>query len=93
MTILFDIGHGMRLWLKVFGYEGRRTGGNLPEVFKYQPKLIGPSEEQALVARIREFSFTPKALANCSPKLTTVGSNPQNFVQPSLAERVIPAHA
>ena len=31
--------------------------GNVPEGFKYRPALIGPTEEDALVARIRELPF------------------------------------
>ena len=57
MTILFDIGHVMGLQFNFFEQEGRRTNGNLPEGFHYQPELIGPSDESALVARIRELPF------------------------------------
>ena len=57
MTILFDIGHVMGSQLKFFEREVRRTRGDLPEGFQYQPELIGPSEEHELVARIRELPF------------------------------------
>lgn len=35
----------------------RETRRNVPEGFQYQPALIGPSDEDALVARIRELPF------------------------------------
>lgn len=43
MKILFDISYVIK--------------GNFPEGFRYQPELIGASEEAALVARIRELPF------------------------------------
>ena len=47
----------MRLQFDFFEREGRKIRGNLPEGLHYQPDLIGPSEEDALVARIRELPF------------------------------------
>ena len=57
VTILFDIGQGMGLQFNFFEQEGRRTGGNFPEGFQYRPELIGPHDQDALVARIRELPF------------------------------------
>jgi len=47
----------MGLQFNFFEQEGRRTGGNFPEGFQYRPELIGPRDEEALVARIRELPF------------------------------------
>ena len=47
----------MGLQFDFFEHEERRTSGNFPEGFHYQPELIGPSEEDALVTRIRELPF------------------------------------
>ena len=47
----------MGLQFNFFEQEGRRTGGNFPEGFQYRPELIGPHDEDALVARIRELPF------------------------------------
>jgi alkylated DNA repair dioxygenase AlkB len=33
------------------------TASNLPEGFRYRPELIGPAEEEALVARVRALPF------------------------------------
>ena len=57
MTILFNIGDGMGLQFNFFEQEGRRASGNLPEGLHYQPELIGPSDEEALVTRIRVLPF------------------------------------
>ena len=48
MTILFDIGY-------VSGKK--KTGTTVPEGFRYQSDLIGPADEEALVARISELPF------------------------------------
>lgn len=47
----------MSLQFDFFERAGRGTSGNSPEGFHYQPELIGPSEEDSLVARIRELPF------------------------------------
>jgi alkylated DNA repair dioxygenase AlkB len=47
----------MGLQFNFFEHERRRTRGNLPEGLHYQHELIGPSVEDALVARIRKLSF------------------------------------
>ena len=45
--------------LDIFGGAGgaRRTAGELPEGFLYEPELIGPEEEAALVASVRGLPF------------------------------------
>ena len=57
VTILFDIGHVMGLQFNFFEQERLRASGNLPEGLQYQPELIGPAGEDALVAHIRELPF------------------------------------
>ena len=44
VTKLFDIGHGMSLQFNFFEHE-RRSKGNFPEGFHYEPALIGPADE------------------------------------------------
>jgi alkylated DNA repair dioxygenase AlkB len=34
-----------------------KTVSNLPEGFRYQPELIGPADEESLIARVRELPF------------------------------------
>lgn len=50
VTNLFNIGHAMEL----------QFSWNFPEGFEYQPAIIGVSEEEALVARIRELPTVGK---------------------------------
>lgn len=57
MTFLFNIDHVMGLQFNFFEENKRETSRNVPEGFHYQPALIGPSDEDALVARIRELPF------------------------------------
>ena len=57
VTILFDIGYVMALQFNFSEHKGRRTSGSFPEGFHYQHELIGPSAENALVARLRELPF------------------------------------
>ena len=57
VTILFNIGHVMAVQFNFFEQQGRRTSGNLPQGLHYRPELIGPSDEDALVAHIRELPF------------------------------------
>lgn len=47
----------MALQFNFFEHEGRRTSGNAPEGFLYHRSLLGPSDEEALVAHIRELPF------------------------------------
>jgi hypothetical protein len=57
VTKLFNNGHVMGLQFTFFEQEEGRTSGNVPEGLHYRPELIGPSDEDALVARIRELAF------------------------------------
>ena len=41
----------------LFGGRGDAPAPNLPEGFRYRPELIGPEDEAALVARVRELPF------------------------------------
>ncbi|HEV2764044.1 MAG TPA: alpha-ketoglutarate-dependent dioxygenase AlkB [Pyrinomonadaceae bacterium] len=45
--------------LDIFGGAGRarQTAAELPEGFRYEPELIGPGDEAALLARVRELPF------------------------------------
>jgi len=45
--------------LDIFGGEGpaREAGAGLPPGFRYRPELVGPNEEAALLARVRELPF------------------------------------
>ncbi len=45
--------------LDIFGGAGgaRRTAAGLPEGFRYEPELIGPADETALLAYVRELPF------------------------------------
>jgi len=45
--------------LDIFGGAGgaRKTAAGLPEGFRYQPELIGPADEQSLLARLRGLPF------------------------------------
>lgn len=54
---MFNIGYVMGSQFKFFEGEKRETRRNGPEGFHYHPALIGPSEEDAVVARIRELPF------------------------------------
>lgn len=47
----------MGLQFDFFEREERKTRRDLPEGFEYRPELIGPSDEDALVARIRELPY------------------------------------
>ena len=47
----------MALQFKFFEEEKHQTKRNVPEGFRYHAALIGPSEEDAVVARIRELPF------------------------------------
>lgn len=49
----------MTLQLDIFDGEGgaRRNAANLPEGFRYRPGLIGPEDEDALLARVRGLPF------------------------------------
>ena len=47
----------MGLQFKFFEDNKRQIRQNFPEGFQYHPALFGPSEEDALVARIRELPF------------------------------------
>lgn len=47
----------MSLQFNFFEQKGGRIGGTFPEGLHYQPEIIGPTEEEALVARIRELPF------------------------------------
>jgi alkylated DNA repair dioxygenase AlkB len=45
--------------LDIFGGAGnaRKTAADLPEGFRYSPELIGPKDEAALLAHVRELPF------------------------------------
>jgi alkylated DNA repair dioxygenase AlkB len=45
--------------LDIFGGAGgsRKTAGGLPDGFRYEPGLIGPADEAALLARVRALPF------------------------------------
>jgi alkylated DNA repair dioxygenase AlkB len=49
----------MKSQLDIFGGAGGagRAAQNLPDGFRYRPELIGPAEEDALLARVRELPF------------------------------------
>ncbi|MDT5272358.1 MAG: hypothetical protein QOH49_4544 [Acidobacteriota bacterium] len=49
----------MKSQLDIFGGAGgaRKTVAGVPEGFRYQPELIGPEDEAALLARVRELPF------------------------------------
>jgi alkylated DNA repair dioxygenase AlkB len=53
VTILFDNGHV----ISQFNFFEGAKENRVPEGFLYQPVLIGPAEEHALVSRIRELPF------------------------------------
>jgi alkylated DNA repair dioxygenase AlkB len=49
----------MKSQLDIFGGAGgaRKTAAALPEGFRYQPELISPADEAALLARVRALPF------------------------------------
>jgi alkylated DNA repair dioxygenase AlkB len=49
----------MKSQLDIFGGAGgtRRTAAALPKGFRYEPELIGPADEAALLARVRALPF------------------------------------
>src|SRR5215207_3785161 len=55
----FGVRVDMTSQLDIFGGAGgaRKTVADLPEGFRYQPELIGPADEAALLARVRALPF------------------------------------